>query len=76
MIDGKLKIVSKADAEYDACYYEVWLDEKVKEDNVPTKLNVKITKKSADVDAYIYGGPSRIEAKTSLVPGNAQVTVG
>ena len=30
MINGQLKIVSKEEAEYDACYYEVWLDEKVK----------------------------------------------
>ena len=32
--------------------------------------------KSTDVDSYIYGGPSRMEAKEMLIDGNKQLTSG
>ena len=50
--------------------------EDVKVNYVPTQLNVKITKKSSDVDAFIYGGPSRLMAKTMIIDGNKPIEVG
>ena len=39
--------VGSEEAEYDACYYELVMDDALREKWNPTKLNVKITKKSA-----------------------------
>jgi len=61
--------------EYDACYYEVVLDESVLENYNPKKLHLQISSKS-EMNVYVYGGKSRMEATESLVIGNQQATVG
>lgn len=42
----------------------------------PRQLNVKITTKSAKLNAYIYAGSSRKLSTQSLVDNNAQISVG
>lgn len=37
---------------------------------------MKITKKSPDLNVYIWEGPTRTDAKRSLVEGNKQPNVG
>lgn len=42
----------------------------------PKKLHVSITKKSSNLNAYIYEGTSRRESTRSLVENNDQITIG
>lgn len=68
--------VRSDEAEYDACYYEVFMDESILDDWIPTKLDVKITAKTDNVNAYIYGGRNRKEATQSMIANNKQVEGG
>lgn len=61
--------------EYDACYYEVTLDEAVLATHNPTQLHVQITAKTG-MNVYIYGGKSRTTATESVIAGNAQASAG
>lgn len=61
--------------EYDACYYEVTLDQAVLETHNPTQLHVQISTKK-DMNVYIYGGKSRMTATESIIAGNAQASAG
>lgn len=61
--------------EYDACYYEVTLDESVLDKYDPKTIHVQISTKS-HTNVYIYGGRSRTEATESLIRGNAQASAG
>jgi len=61
--------------EYDACYYEIKIDEAVLEQYIPKKLHVHVSRK-LDMNVFVYGGPSKFEAKQSIIPGNEQATVG
>lgn len=61
--------------EYDACYYEVTLDESVLDQYNPKKLHLHISTMS-EMNVYVYGGSSRMTATESLIPGNQQATVG
>lgn len=56
------KVVNSEDAEYDACHYEVVLDQSILSTHNVKKIFIKITAKSANVNAYIYSGPSRVES--------------
>lgn len=67
------KIVTSLEAEYDACYYEVKMDQKMLENWIPTKLNLKITSKTVNMKAFMWGGNSRKEATKKLVPGNSEL---
>lgn len=60
---------------YDACYYEVTLDETVLANYNPKQIHVHFSVKK-EMNVYIYGGNSRYEATESIVPGNDQITVG
>lgn len=42
----------------------------------PKQLNIKITAKSAKLNAYIYEGASRKQATKSLTNSNEQIKVG
>lgn len=64
------------ESEYDSCYYEVKVDPDMHEKYDPKELKVKITTKSAKLNAYIYAGSSRKLATKSLISGNEQVKVG
>lgn len=55
--------------EYDACYYEVTLDQSVLEGYNPKKIHLQFSAKS-EMNVYIYGGKSRYEATESVVVGN------
>lgn len=70
--------MGSTESEYDACYYEVVLDEKLRESEeyTPKKINIRITAKSSNVNAFIYGGKSRLESKDSVTPNNEQVSTG
>lgn len=70
------RIIRSSEAEYDACYYEIVLDQSVLDTHNPSKLNVQINSKGANLNAFIYGGSSRKESTQSLNTNNAQVTVG
>lgn len=63
------------EGEYDACYYEISLDQSVLEKYNPKKIHVKISEKT-EMNVYLYGGKSRFEATQSMIPGNNQATVG
>lgn len=63
--------VHSSRASYDACYYEITMDESIGESWEPTKLNLKILNKSGSMNAYVYGGKSRFDANESLTLGNA-----
>jgi len=66
---------ANGDGEYDACYYEISLDESVLDKYNPKKLHVKISEKS-EMNVYLYGGKSRLEATESMISGNNQATIG
>ena len=53
------KPVMREEAEYDSCYYEVKVDNAILDKWIPTKINVKITEKSAPLNAFIYAGDGR-----------------
>jgi len=61
--------------EYDACYYEISLDESVLDEYNAKKIHVKISEKS-EMNVYLYGGKSRFEATESIIDGNNQANVG
>lgn len=75
--DLRYKKATPADPtrEYDACYYEVTLDESVLAKYDPKKLHVRISTKK-DVNVYVYGGRSRHEATENVISGNAQASAG
>lgn len=58
-------------AEYDACFFEVILDDAILDKWWPEKLNLKVTKKSGKINTYIYMGKSRLGATKPLKSGNA-----
>ena len=62
--------IGSEQAQYDACHYVVTMDQSILEKWDPTKLNLKITKKSTDLNVYVWKGPSRTEAKESLISNN------
>lgn len=70
--DLRYKKATPADPsrEYDSCYYEVTLDESVLNKYDPKNIHVRISTKK-DMNVYIYGGRSRLEATESVIPGNA-----
>ena len=71
--------IGSEEAEYDACYYliNMMYDDPILLSNwIPTKIQVKITKKSPKLNVYAWEGPSRTQATRSLVEGNRQVEVG
>lgn len=49
-------------SEYDACYYEISLDEAVLKDYDPKSLQLKFTSKDK-INVYAYVGQSRLDAK-------------
>lgn len=55
--------------EYDACYYEVTLDESVLDKYNPKKIHLQVSRK-LDMNVYIYAGKSRLEATESVIVGN------
>ena len=61
------RFIGSEEAEYDSCYYEIIVDPALYDDWVPMQLHVKITEKSGPLNAYVYGGRSRTEARRSLI---------
>ena len=61
--------------EYDACYYELSLDESVLDTHIPKQIHFKLSQKT-EMNVYLYGGKSRFEATESIIPGNNQANVG
>lgn len=54
--------VLKSRAEYDACYYEITIDPSILKEWIPKKLHLQITSKIGKINAYVYGGKSRLNA--------------
>ena len=52
--------IGSEDARYDSCYYEITIDPSVRGKWIPSQINVRITEKSDRMNAYIYGGTSRL----------------
>jgi len=67
--------VSDPTREYDACYYEISIDDSALADYNPKKLHIQISGKSA-MNVFIYGGKDRFEATESIIQDNAQASVG
>jgi len=65
----KLPNILSTTRNYDACYYEVTLDESVLKDYDPKSLQLVFTNKKA-MNVFVYKGNSRTDAKESLIPGN------
>lgn len=61
--------------EYDACYYEITLDESVLEEYIPKKIHFQLSRKQ-EMNVYVYGGQSRLTANETIIPGNGQAAVG
>ena len=69
--------------QYDACYYEINMDQTTDQNQIQAligndenELKVKFQlKEKQNVNVYIYGGKSREDAKVSLVSGNQQAEV-
>lgn len=61
--------------EYDACYYEITMDKSVLDKYNPKEIKVTITAKS-NMNVYVYGGRSRLEATDSVISGNQQASSG
>lgn len=66
----KFRGISSEEAEYDACHYMITMDKAVLKKWIPTKIQLKITKKSESLNVYIWEGPSRLEAKKSVIANN------
>jgi len=61
--------------EYDSCYYEITLDKSVLADYNPKFIHLQVSAK-VEMNVFLYGGTSRTEAITPIVPGNEEVAVG
>lgn len=54
---------------YDACYYEVTLDEALLKEYNPKSLKLQFSNKQ-NMNVFVYQGTSRTSAKESLIEGN------
>lgn len=59
---------------YDACYYEINLDEALLKDYNPSSLQIKFSNKK-NMNVYVYAGLSRLDAVHSVIPDNVQAQV-
>ena len=55
--------------EYDACHYEIDLDKSLLKEYNPKFIHVQVSSK-VEMNVYLYGGNSRLNATESVVAGN------
>jgi hypothetical protein len=60
---------SDTSSHYDACYYEVSLDESLLKDYNPKSLKLEFSSKK-NMNVYVYSGSARTNAKESVIQGN------
>lgn len=68
--------VGPKDAEYDACHFEVSMDESILSEWNPKNLHFKVTTKSATMNAFIYEAKERSVIGKPVTGGNKQVEAG
>ena len=66
---------SDTSSDYDACYYEVSLDESLLKDYNPKSLKLEFSSKK-NMNVFVYSGTARHDSKESVIEGNLQAQVG
>jgi len=66
---------SDTSSDYDACYYEISLDESILKEYNPKSLKLEFSSKK-NMNVFVYSGSARTDSKESVIQGNLQAQIG